>query len=198
MTASPFSFDNPIFLALNFDGGLVMDRLMWLFSAKVVWAPLYLFFLWMIWRKWGWRYMLLVLLSVVVGVVAGDQICNFFKDTFQVPRPNRVAELQSSLHLVWDPIKERFYTGGHYGTVSAHAATTMSIYLIIGHALRDKKLYWWLMGAWVVMVGWSRIYMAAHFPSQVLFGWVLGALLSVAIVWLAGRVFPGAKTSKSC
>jgi membrane-associated phospholipid phosphatase len=49
------------------------------------------------------------------------------------------------------------------------------------------------MGAWVVMVGWSRIYMAAHFPSQVLFGWVLGALLSVAIVWLAGRLFSGAK-----
>jgi undecaprenyl-diphosphatase len=197
MTASPFSFDNPIFLALNFDGGVVIDRLMWLFSAKAVWAPLYLFLLWMIWRKWGWRYVLVVLLSVVVGVVAGDQICNFFKDTFQVPRPNRVAELQSSLHLVWDPIKERFYTGGHYGTVSAHAATTMAIYLIIGHALGNKKLYWWLMGAWVVMVGWSRIYMAAHFPSQVLFGWMLGALLSVAILWLAERVFPRAKSPQN-
>ncbi len=189
MTTSPFSFDAPVFLALNFDGGVVMDRLMWFFSAKAVWAPLYLFLLWMIWRKCGWRYMLVVLLSVLVGVAAGDQICNFFKDTFQIPRPNRVMELQDDLHLVWDPIKKLFYTGGHYGTVSAHAATTMSIYLIIGYALRDRKLYWWLMGVWVVMVGWSRIYMAAHFPSQVLFGWVLGALLSGVILWLSGRFF---------
>ena len=62
MTASPFSFDNPIFLALNFDGGVAVDRLMWLFSAKAVWAPLYLFFLWLTYRKWGWRYTLVVLL----------------------------------------------------------------------------------------------------------------------------------------
>ncbi len=169
--------------------GGVMDRLMWFFSAKAVWAPLYLLLLWMIVRKWGWRYALVVLLSVVVGVVAGDQICNFFKETFQMPRPNRVVELRESMHLVWDPIKERLYLGGHYGTVSAHAATTMLIYLIIGHALRERKGYWWLMGAWVVMVGWSRIYMAAHFPSQVLFGWVLGALLSGVILWLSERFF---------
>lgn len=182
--------DRSLFLALNFDGGgVAMDRLMWFFSAKAVWAPLYLLLLWMIVRKCGWRYALVVLLSVVVGVVAGDQICNFFKETFQMPRPNRVVELRESMHLVWDPIKERLYLGGHYGTVSAHATTTMLIYLIIGHALRERKGYWWLMGAWVVMVGWSRIYMAAHFPSQVLFGWVLGALLSGVILWLSERFF---------
>ena len=65
----------------------------------------------------------------------------------------------------------------------------MALYLVVGHALRDKKAYWWLMGLWVVMVGLSRIYMAAHFPSQVLFGWVLGAVLSAVILWLAGRLF---------
>ena len=45
------------------------------------------------------------------------------------------------------------------------------------------------MGLWVVMVGLSRIYMAAHFPSQVLFGWTLGAVLSVVILWLADQLF---------
>ena len=181
--------DHTIFDVLNFDGGLFMDRLMWIFSAKAVWAPLYIFLMWAIGRRYGWRYMLVVLLSVVVGIAAGDQICNFFKDTFQMPRPNRVEALQEGLHLVWDPIKERHYLGGHYGTVSAHAATTMALYLIVGHALRDKKAYWWLMGLWVVMVGLSRIYMTAHFPSQVLFGWILGALLGTFIVWLTTRLF---------
>lgn len=181
--------DHTIFDVLNFDGGLFMDRLMWIFSAKAVWAPLYIFLMWAIGRRYGWCYMLVVLLSVVVGITAGDQICNFFKDTFQMPRPNRVEALQEGLHLVWDPINERHYLGGHYGTVSAHAATTMALYLIVGHALRDKKAYWWLMGLWVVMVGLSRIYMTAHFPSQVLFGWILGALLGTFIVWLTTRLF---------
>lgn len=169
---------------------------MWFFSAKAVWAPVYLLLVWLIWRKHGWRYLLLILLSVIVGVAAGDQICNFFKDTFQMPRPNRVAELRESMHLVWDPIKGHHYLGGPYGTVSAHAATSMAIYLIIGHALRDKKCYWWLMGAWVVMVGWSRIYMTAHFPSQVLFGWVLGAVLGYVIIWLLERFFGHLSTAR--
>ena len=99
MTASPFSFDNPIFLALNFDGGVVIDRLMWLFSAKAVWAPLYLFLLWMIWRKWGWRYVLVVLLSVVVGVVAGDQICNFFKNHSSALSYGRINPSHTITHL---------------------------------------------------------------------------------------------------
>lgn len=185
--------DHQLFLALNFDGGLLFDRIMWFFSEKFEWLPLYLLLLGIAWRKWGWKYMLAMLLAVIVGVVVSDQICNFFKDTFQMPRPNRVAELAEYTHLVWDPIKERHYLGGAYGTVSAHAATTMSIFLILGRAIDWPKPYIWLMGSWLIMVGWSRIYMAAHFPSQVLFGWTLGALLSWLILRLTRRYFESLK-----
>lgn len=70
------AIDHSATLWLNFDGGVVVDRLMWLISEKLTWAPLYLALLWLTWRKWGWRYMIVILLAVVLGVALSDQICN--------------------------------------------------------------------------------------------------------------------------
>lgn len=183
----PTAFDMQLFDLLNFDGGLVLDRIMWFFSDKIVWAPLYIFLLWHIIRRYGWRYGVAVLLLTVASVGLADQICNFFKNTFQMPRPNRVEALQEGLHKVWNPIGEYYIRSSKWGTVSAHAATTMAVFLVIGHAMRGVKWYWWVMPFWVFGIGYSRIYLGVHFPSQVLFGWVLGALLSYVMWWLLNR-----------
>ena len=183
----PLPLDMHIFDLLNFDGGVVLDRIMWFFSEKIVWAPLYIFLLWHIGHRYGWRYALVILLAAVASVGAADQICNFFKDTFQMPRPNRVEALQEGLHRVWHPVKEYYIRGGNWGTISAHAATTMSIFLIIGHAMKGFKWYWWIMAIYVVAIGYSRIYLGMHFLSQVLAGWALGAVLSYIFWWLLDR-----------
>ncbi len=46
-----YTFDHALFLALNFDGGPVMDRLMILVSGTAMWLPLYALILWLVWRR---------------------------------------------------------------------------------------------------------------------------------------------------
>lgn len=179
------AIDHAATLFLNFDGGVVMDRFMWLTSEKWVWAPLYIALLWVTYRRYGWRYMVAILLAVVLGIALSDQICNYFKETFQMLRPNRAEGVKEGLHLVWNPLREEFCIGGRFGTISAHAATTMSIFLIVGcGAMGSSKCYWSLMPLYVLIVGYSRIYLGMHFLSQVLFGWVLGALVGGFCFWL--------------
>ncbi len=191
------ALDHSATLFLNFNGGVVLDRLVWLISEKLTWAPLYLALLWFTYRKWGWRYMVVILLAVVLGVALSDQICNYFKETYQVLRPNRVEGVKEHLHLVWHPIEKQYCIFGRYGTISAHAATTMSLFIIIGRcALKESKCYWRWMPVWLVLVGYSRIYLGVHFLSQILFGWVLGALVGGFISWLTEKLFSKLKVSK--
>ena len=63
-----YTFDYPLFLWLNFDGGVVMDNLMLAASKPVAWAWLYILILYMVWRRDGWRGVALFVVAAAVAV----------------------------------------------------------------------------------------------------------------------------------
>ncbi len=171
------NWDYPLFDLLTFDGGAFMDSAMLLISGKLTWLPLYLLLLFLVWRKGGWRSVGLFALCVIAAVGLSDIVAGIFKHTgplkhawesFPVRlRPMHTPELEGVIHKIC--------SGGKYGTVSAHAATTASIALIAGLELRRR----WLsivLAIWVLLVSYSRIYLAYHFPQDILLGWAVGAL----------------------
>ena len=98
-------------LALNFDGGPVMDAVMWFASGIPNWIPLYLAVLYIVYRNYGWKYMLFALLFVGLGVGLCDQVCNFFKRNVPYLRPTHTEDMLPYLHTV------KGYLGGLMGTV---------------------------------------------------------------------------------
>ena len=71
--------DHSLFLALNFDGGPLCDRLMLALSGIAMWVPLYALILWLVWRREGWRGTLLFLLLVAAAVGVADMVAGIFK-----------------------------------------------------------------------------------------------------------------------
>lgn len=73
------NLDHSLFLALNFDGGPFMDRLMLLISGTAMWLPLYALILLLVARRHGWRGMLLFLVLMVAALALSDMVAGIFK-----------------------------------------------------------------------------------------------------------------------
>jgi undecaprenyl-diphosphatase len=170
-------YDKELFLALNFDGGAFWDNLFWAVSGKLTWVPLYLLVLFLIYRRYGWRYTIVATLFIVAAVVLADQICNLFKSGIPKLRPTHNPDFEGKISLVHG------YRGGLYGTVSAHAATVFAI-MTVSVSLVRARWFTVMMIAWALLVCYSRIYIGAHYPLDILFGALTGFVLGVCAIKL--------------
>ena len=160
---------------------------MWIISAKATWIPLYVLLIGLlVWRyrkpamtsvKWLQRVPACVVMIAVIGLAVGaaDFIASgILKDLVARPRPTRVPELEGVLHLV------NGYKSGQYGFVSSHAANTMACALLFSLIWRNKIATVGLM-LWVAANCYSRMYLGVHYPTDILGGLMVGALVAVVV-----------------
>ena len=74
-----YDFDHQLFLGLNFDGGPVVDRLMLTVSGTAMWLPLYALILWLVWRRGGWRNVIVFTVLMIAALALSDMVSGIFK-----------------------------------------------------------------------------------------------------------------------
>ena len=188
-----YTFDYPLFLWLNFDGGAAMDCLMLTASTPVAWAWLYFLIIYILWRRGGWRSVLLFLVAAAVAVVLGDMISGIFKHTGMLK--NLWAEFPARLRPMYTPelegaVSNILKKGGQYGTVSGHAATMMAM-ATVSVPIISRRWFTCLMAAVVLVVCYSRIYLAYHFPVDIALGLLTGIVsggVGLLVLRMARRI----------
>lgn len=169
--------DTNLFLWLNGRYAPWLDPVMVFATERNSWLPFYALLIgWLVYRYR--RRALWYVLTLAAAVALSDQTASaLLKPLTLRPRPCHVPALQPFIHAVLE-------CGGRYGFASSHAANTFALatglWLLVG---RQYPAVRWLFG-WAVFVSYSRIYVGAHYPLDVLAGagiGVLAAALCVAV-----------------
>lgn len=192
-----YDFDHKLFLALNFDGGAVMDKIMLAISGTAMWIPFYIFILWLVWRRVGWKNMILFAVAMILALVLADMLAGIFKHSGVLK--NLIPSFPARLRPMWTPELDGLVhvvrEGGRYGTVSSHASTVASVALLSACVIR-QKWYSIVAAIWVVVICYSRIYLAYHFPCDLLLGIGVGVITGI-VMYYAYRAISRKLDSKS-
>ena len=169
--------DRSLFLALNGDGGAVADNLMWALSSKLALVPIGVVALWLMWRKYeDKRLFFTAIVFIALVVLLSDRVSTTFKHLLPKFRPTHEPLLEGMVHTV------RGYVGGLYGTVSSHAANSFGVSLFTALII-GRRWYTITVMAMSAAICYSRIYLGAHYPADILFGTVTGLFFG----WLCYR-----------
>lgn len=174
------TWDWTLFELLNFDGPAALDYVLRLVSGIKLWVPLYILIIYIVWRNMGWRGVVALIVAMAVAIGFADIIAGVFKH--QGPLKDLWASFPARPRPMHTEGLEAYTNGygnaGLNGSVSAHAATITAI-AIIASKVVGRRWMTILLGVVAIVVCYSRIYFACHFPQDILLGALLGILSSV-------------------
>jgi len=170
------SADTELFLWLNGEGGYYLDNIMSWLSSRWSATPIYIGLLYLLFKKYK-KEVLKIIPAVALMILVSDQVSVAVKNLVQRERPCHEIALAGQVHQF------EHKCGGAYGFYSSHASNTLSLAVFCSMLLMYRFTFIGLM-AWVLAVGYSRIYLGVHYPGDILVGWLAGA----SIGWVAAKM----------
>ncbi|MBI1295686.1 phosphatase PAP2 family protein [bacterium] len=115
---------------------------------------------------------------VIAAVVGGAVMSLILKELFGRPRPDLVT------HLSY--VTTSSFPSGH-SMLAAVTYLTLGALLARIHAARRIKAFFLIVAVVLtVLVGFSRVYLGVHWPTDVLGGWTVGAAWAI-LCWFGAR-----------
>ena len=127
-------------------------------------------------KKYGAKNGTIILIAVGLMITCSDQICNLFKYGIERLRPCHDEYVKNLIRNV------KPSCGGRYGFFSAHASNSAAIAVFFGLVLKKyyKHLFTILI-IWAIIVSYSRVYLAVHYPLDILCGFISGSIIAYII-----------------
>lgn len=172
-------WDRDLFIYLNSLGIENLDGF-WSFVTDIyVWTPLFVFFIFMLFKKYGKRDGLLMTLMVFVMFFFVITATDLVKEYVARLRPNNETEINTLIRILKSPTNFSFWSG--------HAASSFSITTLVYLFLKDRFKWAWLFYIWPFIFATSRVYVGVHYPLDILVGTIVGISFAFLFYFIFNR-----------
>lgn len=176
--------DRSLFLLINSWHSVLLDDVMFYISQMWVFIPLFIYWLYLVYRKEGAKKLLVLLAFTGLLILLTDQTSNQTKHAIKRYRPSHNIEIMNQVHTVND------YRGGQYGFFSGHASNSFGIATLLFFMLASRPMWFRLICfLWAGITAYSRIYLGVHYPSDIIVGTLVGIIWGLIIFELMQYTF---------
>lgn len=177
-------FDRELLHVFNGSDSLFLDGLMTTFTSPFTWIPLYLCLFYLVVRNSENN----AQIWLIVGCVALCVLLAGGVDDWVVkPWVARWRPCHDPVYKATFRVVEGCHAGS-FGFFSAHSANTFSIALFFSLLVR-KRAFTVAMVAWSLLNAYTRMYLALHYPGDILCGLLWGACVGMACYALYRHVY---------
>jgi len=128
---------------------------------------------WCVDRTLGYRF--------AIFLLASNSLNSLLKLVFHMPRP-----------YWFDARVQPYGMESSFGIPSGHSQNAVVVWGMLGWSLSRQSIRW-IAITLMFLIGFSRIILGLHFISDVLFGWLIGALLLISLLYVEKIVTPWIK-----
>ncbi|MDR2520647.1 MAG: phosphatase PAP2 family protein [Bacteroidales bacterium OttesenSCG-928-I14] len=168
-------FEKKLFFFLNKNGCTFFDYFFWLCSSTWIEICTYISCVCFFLKKKSYKTILLEILSIIlVFFVCHVTSSFFFKPIFHRFRPSYHPFFKTHVNIIFEHIKNP------YGFISSHTTNAFGFAIFTSLIFRNH-LYTWMILLFACIIGYSRIYLGAHFILDVIIGIFVGLLLGYLV-----------------
>lgn len=163
--------DHQLFNFVNHDlGNPFFDAILPFFRIMWLWLPLYIFLFWLLYKKYGAKDTLFIIIGWGITIALSDALlANGFKHFFERVRPCHYADIEGIAPIIRDQC------GSGFSFTSAHATNHFAIAVYFLMFFQSRHRYWLLL--WAASIAFASVYIAVHYPADVLVGAISGGLV---------------------
>jgi undecaprenyl-diphosphatase len=171
------TYERNLFMWINGSHNSFLDAVMWSFSGALMWCPLFIVPAYIYLRRREDRVPAVLAIGLVV-LLCCIVSAFLFKPVFARFRPTA-----HPLFMDYVTLLHNYKAGGDYGFISGHSTNAFG-FAILSLFLIKNRIYTVSILLWALMMAYSRIYLGAHFVSDVVAGMVVGLLIGRLVYWL--------------
>ncbi|PQB03747.1 phosphatase PAP2 family protein [Aureitalea marina] len=162
----------------------------WLVVTKPEsWVLLYVLIFYLIFARFGRTTGAIAAVFAILTALLSNLSSELIKRLTTRLRPNNDASLNELLRILLDAEGYSFFSG--------HAATSFAVSTLVVLLFRIQLPWIYAILIWPFLFSLSRLYLAVHYPSDVLVGMLAGITMGVIAYRLFNKFFGGSREMES-